>query len=161
MCFCYTWKVNSLLTLNFFIFGYEDKILPRKEMKEAFSVKLQDEKFSFHLRWKLNETRAAQIIQSLSTSIRLSRPVLEAKKNLYWSMIMKILLHIVKNLSKASCREASVACTDYIWGIGESVFGKCCYFYSHLSFETVFSALKLTKNGYIIMNISISWKLAV
>ena len=38
---------------------------------------------------------------------------------------------------------------------------KFCYFHSHLILETVFQALKLTQNCYIIMNISFSWKLVV
>ena len=33
--------------------------------------------------------------------IRISVPILEAKKNLYWSMIGKVLLHVGKNQSKS------------------------------------------------------------
>ena len=43
VCFCYFWKVKSLLVLNIFISEYLDKILSWKEMKLAFSVKLQTE----------------------------------------------------------------------------------------------------------------------
>ena len=37
------------------------------------------------------------------------------KKNLHWSMIRKILLHIGRNPNKARCRQTSVACSKYIW----------------------------------------------
>ena len=41
--FYYLWKERPLLVLNLFIFEYLDQIPPRKEMKEAFPVKLQAE----------------------------------------------------------------------------------------------------------------------
>ena len=45
------------------------------------------------------------------------------------------------------------------WGGGVHNTGKNCNFYSHLSFEIVFHALKLTQNCYKNMIISFSWKL--
>ena len=39
-------------------------------MKEAFSVKLQDEKFSFHLRWKLNESPNNTIFEHIHQIIK-------------------------------------------------------------------------------------------
>ena len=50
VCFCYFWKVKSLLVLNLFISEYLGKILPRKEMKLTFSVKLQTKNLCFCLR---------------------------------------------------------------------------------------------------------------
>ena len=73
----------SLLILNLFISEYLDKVLPWKEMKLAFLVKLQTENLFFCFRIKI-KTRAAQtrnIIQSSSTFIRISGPVLEVKKS--------------------------------------------------------------------------------
>ena len=84
MRFCYFWKVKSFLVLNLFIPEYLDKILPLKEMKIAFSVKLQTECLCFCLRQKLEKTQAAQtrnIMQSLGTFIRISALVLGVKKS--------------------------------------------------------------------------------
>ena len=46
-CFCYFWKVKSLLILKLFIFEYLDKTLPWREIKEAFSVNLPSRTFVF------------------------------------------------------------------------------------------------------------------
>ena len=73
----YFWKDKSLLVLNLFIPEYLDRILPFKEIKEGFSVKLPDWKsfwsffvFLFCLRWKLNKTQAAQIFKQIRQNIR-------------------------------------------------------------------------------------------
>ena len=50
VCFCYFWKDKPLLALKLFISEYLDQIPPWKEMKEAFSVKLQSENLCFCLR---------------------------------------------------------------------------------------------------------------
>ena len=78
MCFCCFGKVKSLLVLNLFIPEYLDKILPWKEMKTVFPIKLRTECLCFCLSEKLEKTRAAQarnIMQSLSTFIRISGPI--------------------------------------------------------------------------------------
>ena len=73
-----------MLVLNLFIPEYLDKILPWKEMKIAFSVRLQTEFLCFCFRQKLEKTQAAQtrnIMQSLSTFIRISGSALGVKKS--------------------------------------------------------------------------------
>ena len=50
VCFCYFWKDKPLLILNLFIFEYLDQIASWKEIKEAFSLKLQTENLCFCLR---------------------------------------------------------------------------------------------------------------
>ena len=80
--------------------------------------------------------------------------ILEVKQNLHWPMIRKIV-HIRENLNKARCWRGVVG----PWGV--TTLGKFCNFSSFLSLETVFPALKLTLNGYLNMNISFSWKLAI
>ena len=67
-------------------------------------------------------------------------------------MIRKILLVIQKSPSKERCKQTSVICSKYIlevWG-WEPPLEKFDYFYSHLSLETVFPALKLTQNCYLM-----------
>ena len=54
VCFCYFWKVESLLVLNLFISEYLDKILPWKEMKLTFSVKLLTEYLLLKIKFKQN-----------------------------------------------------------------------------------------------------------
>ena len=74
------WKVFSYFKL--IISEYLDQIPPWKEIKDAFSVKLQTESL-FFLKIKLNKIQATQIrniIQSSSTFIKISGPVPELKK---------------------------------------------------------------------------------
>ena len=73
-----------MLVLNLFAPEYLGKILPWKKMKIAFSVKLLTECLCFCLRQKLEKTQAAQtrnIMQSLSTSTRISGPIPGVKKS--------------------------------------------------------------------------------
>ena len=120
------------------------QIPPWKEMKEAFSEKLQTENLCFCLRRKLNETQAAQIrnnaiFKNIHQIIR-AYPI--SKKNLHWSVTLKVL-HIGKNLSKVRFRQINVVYSKYIWGaviVGATPEKFCCL-YSLLSLETVFPAL--------------------
>ena len=89
-------------------------------------------------------------MQSLSTFIRILGPIPEVKDSAL-IMIMKILLLIQKSPSKVRCSQTSVVSSKYIQGVLRvsvisAIFG---YFYSHLSLEIVFPALKLTQNCYI------------
>ena len=70
----------------------------------------------------------------------------QKQKNLHWPMIMKILLLIQKSLSKERSRRASVVCSKYIWRVWSATSRKFDHFYSRLSLETVFPALKLKQN---------------
>ena len=82
MCFCNFWKDNSLLIVNLYISEYLDQIRPWKEVKEAFSVKIQTENLCFCLRKRLHKTQSAQIrniMQSSTTFIRISRLIPEVK----------------------------------------------------------------------------------
>ena len=70
-------------------------------------------------------------------------------------MIGKIF-YIGKNLSKARHWRTSSVFSKYSLGSwGVATLGKC-NFWSHLSLETVFAALKLKRNYYAIMHISFS-----
>ena len=62
-----------------------------------------------------------------------------------------------KNPSKVRRWQTSLVCSKCSWGSGGVVIlGRFSNFEPHLSLETVFPALKLTQNCYIIMNISFS-----
>ena len=89
-------------------------------------------------------------MQSLSTFIRMLGPIPEVK-NSASIMIMKILFLIQKSPSKARCRRASVVSSKYIQGVLRiSATSEILdYFYSLLSLQTVFPAIKLTQNCYI------------
>ena len=93
-------------------------------------------------------------MESSSTFTRISGPIPEVKKNLYWSMIEKIL-HIRENLSKARSWETSLVCFKYSWKVsGVSQFQEnLSNFHRQLSLGTVFPALKLIQNCYINMSI--------
>ena len=67
-------------------------------------------------------------------------------------MIMKILSLIQTSPSNERCRRTSGVCSKYIREVWGSVPPQE-NFYSHLSLETVFPALKLTENCYINVNI--------
>ena len=70
-------------------------------------------------------------------------------------MIGKIL-HTGKNLSEMRCWQTSLVCLKCSWGDWEGAATPeiFCIFPPLLSLETVFSALKLTQNCYLNMNIS-------
>ena len=95
------------------------------------------------------------IMQSFSTFIRISGYIPEVEKALHWLMIGKIVLHTGKNPSKERHCQSRLVCSWYscrVWVQHKP--GKLCNLYPHLSsMETVFSALKLTQNYYINMNI--------
>ena len=69
-------------------------------------------------------------------------------KNLHWPMIGE-MLHIGKNGENVA----------YLGGNAKP--GKFCNFSPLLNLEIVFPALKLTRNCYLNMNISFSWKLPI
>ena len=106
-CFCYCWKVMSLLVLNLFVSQYLEKIFPWKQKKFAFSVKLQIEYLCSCLRSKLSKTQAVQtknIMEYLPSIIRISESI-PAVNNLHWSVIMNMLLLIQRSLCRAKCKE--------------------------------------------------------
>ena len=61
-------------------------------------------------------------------------------------MIGKIL-HIGKNLNKARCWRKSLVCPKHLGGV--TMLGKYCNFSLFSNLETVFPALKLTRNCYL------------
>ena len=63
-----------MLILNLFISVYLDQIPPGKEMKEAFSIKLQTGNF---VTGKIHAVQIRNITQSPGTFIRISGPILE------------------------------------------------------------------------------------
>ena len=112
--------------------------------------KSPDQKPLFLLQIKLkNKTQVAQIssiMQSSNTFIRISGPTPEVQKDLHWPMIGKIL-HIGKNLNKARCWRKSLVCPKHLGGV--TMLGKYCNFSPFSNLETVFPALKLTRNCYL------------
>ena len=91
-----------MLILNLFISECLDQIPPWNEMKEVFSVKLQNKKLLLEIISKQNlgcpNKEYNVILKHIHQNIR-AYP--RSKENLHWSMIGKVLLHIVKNPSKA------------------------------------------------------------
>ena len=75
-------------------------------------------------------------------------------------MTGKALLHIGKNRSKMRCRWTRLVFSKCSWVVwwDSTTPGKNCIFYSHLSLETVFPALKVIHNCFIKVEISFSWK---
>ena len=108
VCSCYFWKDKSFLVLNFFkLSEYLDQIPSWKEMKEASSVKLQNENRSYCLLQKLSKAQVGcqnkeynKIFKHINQNIR-AYP--KSKKNMNWSKIQKIFLRIRKNPRKVRC----------------------------------------------------------
>ena len=134
VCFCHFWKDKPLLMSNLlFILEYLDQILSWKEIKEAFSIKIQTENlFLLKMKIKIQAAQIRNTMQSSSTFTRISRPIPEVKKNFIDQWLEK---H---------------------YGILGSV-----RFYPHLSLEEVFRTLILAQNFYINTNISFSWKQSI
>ena len=140
MCFCYFWKVKSLLVLNVFIREYLDKIIPWKEIKIAFSVKLQTECLCFCL---TRAAKATNIMESSRRFIKISGPIPGVKKS--------ALINDYENIAYSEeCEQSEVQVNKcdlfqkHLVGLRPSAtIRKFGYFHSHWSLELV---LKLTQN---------------
>ena len=135
-CFCHTWScvVKTFIFLvclcywpNSFMKGDEGGIFSKAPDRKPLLL-----------------TQAAQT--------RNIGPIPEVKKNLHWPIMISKMLHIGKNLSKPRCWQTSLVCPKYSW----RVWGWKILQFLELILETVFPALKLTRNCYLNMKIYFS-----
>ena len=128
MCFCYFWKVKTFLLLNVFIREYLDKIIPWKEIKISFSVKLQTECLCFCL------TRAAKAtnkMQSLRTFLKISVPISGVKKSALINDYENIAYSEVCEQSEVQVNKCDLFQRHLVGLKASATIRKFDYFHSH------------------------------
>ena len=160
-----------LLFLERYVFAYFKsnyiwicrQIPPWKEMKEEFSIKFQTENLCFCLRWKLNKTQTAQIRNNaiFKHMHQIIRAYPRSKKICIDQWLWKYHCILVKIWVNRSVGKLNWFVPNTFWGLRVGVTpGKVCYFYSLFKLgNSILSTL--TKNCYININISFSWKLVI
>ena len=151
-CFlCIAFVIFVLVSFKL-ISEYLDQILPQKEMKEVFSVRLHTENLYFCLRQKLNEIQATKmrnIYNSIFEQIHQNtRAYPRSKKICIERGLGKHHSILQTKQSEVQLNKCGLFWIQFCSLGGGVSPGKLCNFYSHLSLESL--------NCYINMNISFS-----
>ena len=144
-------EITQLKTAFFSIFCHWQDYFIKGDEGGNFS-KAQDWKPLFLLKVKIKQKPASRNKEynvAFKHSHQNIRAYPRSKKNLRWSMIGK-MLHIGKNGEKCCISRGSREARKVLQ-----------FFPSEKNLEIVFPTLKLTRNCYLNMNISFSWKLPI
>ena len=126
--------------------------------KRGISSKAPDQKLLFLLKIKTNKTQAAQIkniMQSSSTFIRISGPIPEIKKSASTNDCENITYWKESEQSEVLANKFGLSQIQFGDLRGIATPEKFSNFSNLLNLETVYPVLKLTKNCYLNMNISL------
>ena len=163
MSFCLYWKDQSLHLLNnyfrlIYLWIYRPNSFMEGDEGGMFS-KAPDWKPLFSLKIKIKQNLGCPnkwynaIFKHIHENIRTYYRIKKINDQLLWKYFI---------LAKQGIEEQVLFVPNTIGNLGGvATLGKFCNFYPHLSLDTVFAALKLTRKYYVIMNISFSWKLAI